>query len=248
MKRALAVMFVFALVPALGVAEDYEMYETTYLEVKAGHAEGFKKGMKAHNDRFHASGPYRATVWYVGNGRRSGQMFWAMGPCTFTDLDNRPSGEEHDSDWANNVLAHAEEGGTEYWRLQPELSYRPDMRPRPKLRIGFVDVERFEGYRFRELHKKAKAVREAKKDPDPRLVFRNQAGDGIRDFAVVRAFDEWAALDRDSSFGDDFEEVHGDGSWRRALMEVEEVIANRENEFHELIPELSAPPPADASQ
>jgi hypothetical protein len=35
MKRALAVLFVLALVPALGVAEDYE---TTYLKVKAGHS------------------------------------------------------------------------------------------------------------------------------------------------------------------------------------------------------------------
>lgn len=247
MKRILAVLSL-VLVPALAVAEDYEMFETTYLQVKSGHSDQFKAGMKAHNDRFHAAGPYRADVWYVANGASGGAMFWAMGPCTFTDLDNRPSGEDHDSDWAKNVMAHAEAGLTEYWKLDPDLSYRPDMVPRSKLRIQFIDIQRFEWYRFRELQKKAKAAREAKKDPDPRLVFRNQASDGTRDIALVRAFDKWAALDRDNSFREDFEEVHGAGSWRLFLMEVEETVVNSETELHELMPELSAPPAASPGQ
>jgi hypothetical protein len=171
-------------------------------------------------------------------------MFWVMGPCTFTDLDNRPSGEEHDGDWANNVLAHAEPGETEYWRLVPELSYQPDTNPRPKLRVRILDIERFEGYRFRQLRRNVKEVLEAKKYPDPTMVFRNAAGRGARDFAVVRSFDKWAALDRDSSFSEDYEEVHGQGSWRRFLGELGEAVVRGETEFQELSPELSAPPPA----
>jgi len=243
MKRALAVLFL--LVPALAVAQDYEMYETQYLAVRPGHAKQFNEGMKAHNDRFHASGPYRASVWYVVDGPKSGQMFWAMGPCTFTDLDGRPAGEEHEGHWADNVLAHAEQGETQYWRLDPELSYRPDTRVRPKLRVSIQDVERFEGYRYRELRRKLKQVMEAKKYPDPILVFQGvgQSATG-RDFAVVRAFDKWAALDRDGTFVADYEEVHGPGSWVRFLREAEEALRHRESEFHEIIPELSAPPPA----
>jgi hypothetical protein len=243
MKRALAVLFV--LVPALAVAQDYEMYETQYLAVRSGHSKQFNAGIKAHNDRFHASGPYRATVWYVIDGPKSGQMFWVMGPCTFTDLDGRPAGEDHESDWAENVLAHAEQGETQYWRLDPDLSYRPDTRVRPKSRVSIHDVERNEGYRYRELRRKVKQVQEAKKYPDPVLVFRGvgQSATG-RDFAVVRAFDKWAALDRDGTFAADFEEVHGSGSWVRFLREAEEAIGSRQTELHELLPDLSAPPPA----
>lgn len=244
-NRVLGVLSGLVLVAALGVAQDYEMYETQYLSVRPGHAKQFNEGMKAHNDRFHASGPYRATVWYVANGANSGQMFWVMGPCTFTDLDGRPAGPEHESDWADNVLAHAEQGETQYWRLDPDLSYRPDTNPRSKMRVRIQDIERFEGYRFRELRAKAKKLMETKKYPDPFLVFRSatQSGTG-RDIALVRGFDNWAALDREGTWRADFEEVHGAGSWRRFLMEVEEVVRHSEDELHELMPELSAPPPA----
>lgn len=243
MKRALAVLFV--LVPALAVAQDYEMYETQYLAVRPGHSKQFNEGMKAHNDRFHASGPYRAVVQYVVNGPRSGQMFWVMGPCTFTDLDSRPAGEEHEGDWADNVLAHAEQGETQYWRLDTELSYRPDTRVRPKVRVRVQDVERFEGYRYLQLRRNVKQVMEAKKYPNPVLVFRSvgQSATG-RDYALVQAFDKWAFFDRDGTFAADYEEVHGQASWRLFLREIEEVVRHSEDEFHELIPELSAPPPA----
>lgn len=108
MTRALIVLF--ALLPGIALAQDYMMYETQYLNVIPGHTQQFNDAMKAHNDRFHASGPYQASVWSITAGPHSGRMFWAMGPCTFTDLDNRPSSAEHQSDWADNVLAHAEQG------------------------------------------------------------------------------------------------------------------------------------------
>ena len=244
-KAALCLGVSMALVPALAVAQDYEMYETQYLSVRPGHAKQFNEGIKAHNDRFHASGPYRATVWYVANGPRSGQMFWAMGPCTFTDLDGRPAGAEHEGDWADNVLAHSEQGETQYWRLDSELSYRPDTNPRSKMRVRVQDIQRFECYRFRQLRAKLKEVMEAKKYPDPLLVFRSATWSGTgRDAAIIRAFDKWATLDQEGTMRADYEEVHGAGSLRQFLMEVEEVIAHGEDELLELVPELSAPPPA----
>jgi hypothetical protein len=247
MKRALVLFFV--LVPALALAQDYEMYETQYLKVRPGHAKQFNEAMKAHNDRFHASGPYQASVWLVPNGPRSGQMFWIMGPCTFTDLDNRPSGEAHDGDWTNNVLAHAEGGETEYWKLDPDLSYQPDTNPRPLLRARILDINRFEGYRFNQLQRKVKEVLEAKKNPNPLTVFRTVSWSATgRDVATVLSFDKWADLDRESTFIADYEEVHGEGSWRLFLAEWGDVVKHAEEEFHQLIPELSAPPPATSDQ
>ncbi len=70
MKRAL--LLAFLLVPVFALAQDYEMYETQYLKVMPGHAKQFNEAMKAHNERFHASGPYRADVSLVPNGPRSG--------------------------------------------------------------------------------------------------------------------------------------------------------------------------------
>lgn len=88
MVRALVILI--ALLPALGFAQDYVMYETTYLKVLPGHSKQFSEAMKAHNERFHGAGPHQASVWYITNGPRSGQMFWVMGPTTFTHMDSRP--------------------------------------------------------------------------------------------------------------------------------------------------------------
>ena len=247
MKRAL--LLAFLLVPAFVLAQDYEMYETQYLKVMPGHAKQFNEAMKAHNERFHASGPYRADVSTVPNGPRSGQIFWVMGPCTFTDLDNRPSGEEHDGDWTNNVLAHAEGGEAEYWRLDPELSYQPDTNPRPLVRVRIYDIKRFEAYRFNQSRRNVKKVLETKRYPNPSRVFRNASWSGTgRDMATVMGFDKWADLDRENTFAADYEEVHGEGSWRLFLEEIEEIVLHAEEEFHQLIPELSAPPAATSDK
>ncbi len=242
MVRALIVVL-FALLPALGLAQDYVMYETQYLKVRPGHAQQFNDAMKAHNDRFHASGPYRAEVWYISNGPRSGQMFWTMGPCTFTDLDNRPSSTEHQNDWVDNVLANAEQGEIEYWRMDPELSHNPDTDPPPLLRVRIFDIYDGQQHRFDELQRKIKEVRVAKNRSTSRTFYRNVSASGTgRDIAVVRSFEKWADLDTAGTFVKDYEEVHGTGSWARFVHDRAEVVKHYEDEFHELVPELSAEP------
>ena len=67
-----------AMVPAFVAAQDYVMYETTYLEPDAAKWEELKDKLTAHNKAFHAEGPYRAQVQRVVNGPRSGQLVWAM--------------------------------------------------------------------------------------------------------------------------------------------------------------------------
>jgi hypothetical protein len=241
MVRALVILI--ALLPTLGFAQEYVMYETTYLKVIPGHSQQFNDAMKAHNERFHASGPYRATVWYIGSGSRSGQMFWVMGPTTFTALDNRPSSPEHQSDWADNVLANADAGEVEYWRMDPELSHNVPTGPSPILRARIFDIEFGSEDRFDELQHKLREVDEAKNRNTPVAVFHTvgQSGTG-RDTAVVRYYDNWAELDAGGggSFLSDFEDVHGPGSWARWIRDRNDVVKHVEDEFHELIPELSA--------
>ena len=62
------------------------------------------------------------------------------------------------------------------------------------------------------------------------------------------SFDKWAEMDRDDTLAADYEEVHGEGSWRLFLEEIEEIVLHSEEEFHTLLPELSAPPPAASDQ
>lgn len=63
----------------------------------------------------------RVRVDYLVTGPYSGQYLWIMGPGTFTSLDGRPTGDPHDSDWAE-VLAHADGHSNIYWRRNENLS------------------------------------------------------------------------------------------------------------------------------
>lgn len=239
MTRALIVLF--ALLPGIALTQDYVMYETQYLKVRPGHTQQFNAAMKAHNDRFHASGPYQATVWYVSAGPHSGQMFWAMGPCTFTDLDNRPSSAEHQSDWADNVLANAEQGEIEYWRMDAEISHNPDnANPPPLLRVRNFDIYEGQEHRFEEQQRKIKEMLVAKNRTTSRSLFRTVLASGTgRDYAVSTSFENWAGLDSAGTFVKDYEDVHGTGSFARFVHDRAEIVKHDQDEFHELIPELS---------
>lgn len=245
-SAALFFIAVAAMVLGVGAQEspapDYVMYETQYLQVHSGKWADVAEKLAAHNRKFHSSGPYTARVWRVVNGPHSGQLVWAMGPCTFTDLDERPSGDPHDPDWLNNVVSSADAGLNEYWRLDQELSYAPDNEIRKIIRVRFFDIKGGENYRFEQMMRNLKAVREKKNHPSRVSIYRNRfwTADG-REWAEVTVYDKWADLDRPGQMSRDYDEVHGDGSWRLFLEEVEEVIESAHEEYRELMPELSGP-------
>jgi hypothetical protein len=238
LKKAMTALLV--VVPAFVSAQDYVMYETMYLKPDATKWEEFKDNLAAHNQKFHAEGPYQAHVQRVVNGPNTGQLVWIMGPCTFTHLDSRPSGDPHDSDWMNSVVAHLEGvGENEYWRLDQERSYQPNTESHPKLRVRFYDIQRGEMYRFNQLLEKTKTVMETKEYPNRTTVYRPRFWNGAgRDVATVWSFDSWADLDRDMDFADDYEEVHGDGSWQLFIEEWREVVKEAHDEYREVMPEL----------
>jgi len=236
MKKLTVLIVMLAAVLSFSMAQDYSMYETQYLKVHPGKTSELLEALAAHNKKFHSSGPYTANVWSVYTGPYSGQLVWAMGPCTFTDLDKRPSGDDHDKDWEDNVTSQAEVGLSEYWRLSPSLSHAPDSDSHKIIRVRILNIKASEGYRFRALVEKMKEVWTKKNYPFRTNVYRNRmwSRDG-RDWAFVTAFDKWADLDRDNTFSDDYEEIHGSGSWRLFLEEWEEVVVNAEDEMRELI-------------
>lgn len=239
MKSLTISVFLLACLTALVAAQDYAMFETQYLTVHPGKWAGFSEKMTAHNRQFHSSGPYAAQVWRVVSGPHSGQLVWAMGPCTFTDLDQRPSGDPHDPDWLANIVSSVDVGLNEYWRLDAALSYVPDTDSHRIIRVRFFDVKDGENYRFQQMMRNLKEVREKKNHPSRVNIYRNRfwTADG-REWAAVTSYDNWADLDRPGQMSSDYEEVHGEGSWILFLEEAEDVIESAYDEFRELMPDL----------
>lgn len=238
------------LVSAAAMAQDYAMFETQYLKILPGHSQQFGTAMKAHNDQFHSNVPYNASVYYVVNGPRAGQMFWVMGPLTFSDFDNRPSSAEHLTDWNDEILASSELTDSEHWRLDEELSYNTSMTPPPLYRVRIFDIVDGEDYRFDAIQRKIKEVFVAKNRKGSRAFYRNVSASGTgREIAIVTTYEKWADLDAATgAFPKDYDEVHGEGAFASFVQERKAVVKQDVDEFHEYIPELSATPPATSNQ
>ena len=238
---------ILILAACLGIAvsgigqEKANIFEITYLKPKADKMTELTKGLGDHNKKYHASGPYRVSVWSNYTGSYVNDLVWVMGPFTYTDLDNRPESKEHDDDYQANIAPYVETDISEYWRYDAEHSYVPTNYKYPDKDIWTVfDLRPFEGYRFKEMLNKIIEVYKAKNYTYNFDVywseFESKAG---RDVAVETGFEKWAFFDRDDTFKKDYEEVHGEGSHRLLLEEYRDVVISAEDEVSEKIPEMS---------
>ncbi|REE82336.1 hypothetical protein BX611_1883 [Lutibacter oceani] len=204
--------------------ESYGMAEITYMLPKIGMEKAFEDAVKAHNEKFHKEGVFKASLDLILTGKETGWYVWIMGPCTFSDLDNRPTEGAHANDWDKNVSPKvAKYGRNEFWRYNNKLSYRGDTSDAPKFEnIWFVNVKRGQNYKFKEFIEKVKAAYE-KKAAGNFSIYYNQFTEGNgRDVAIVWAFDTWSEMDEDDGgIKKHFEEIYGEGSWDNALKDWE---------------------------
>ncbi|MDX1685017.1 MAG: hypothetical protein R3275_07260 [Saprospiraceae bacterium] len=216
--------------------DSYMMMENVYIWVKPGNQNDFEKAVKAHNEAHH-SGAHSARLVKVATGSDVGQYVWQMGPCTFTDLDSRPSDEAHDTDWQENVVPHIKYvSSVEYWRNMPKIShFKEGDDPHDKLSVWLLDIERGEWYRFKAFMEKAVAV--SKKMDSTLSAWYNEfnEGDG-RDAAIVWRLNGWSDLDNNEwSMSKEYDKMYGEGSWDDAMEEWEEFVKSRSAVIWEIL-------------
>ena len=221
---------------------NYVMWESIYLRPKTDQLKDLGQHMKAHNDNYHSQAPYQARVWNVTTGPRSGGMVWFMGPCTFTDLDNRPAGGGHDDDWRDNVMMHVTEisdGG--YWRLMEGFSYLPENLNPKVMWIRYIDVKRGKWDEFEHLMTSIMKNYEENKFNHSMGLYENVVNDGSgKDMAIVWQYNNYAYLDENLEFSNKYEEIYGDNSWRDFMEAVYDYTESTEDEMMEYMPELSS--------
>ena len=240
-KISLSIIAVFVFTAFTFSQDGYTMFENTYLSVKTDKFSEFGEAMTKHNEKFHSDGPFHANVWLVSTGQYAGSVVWSMGPCTFTHLDSRPSDKDHNEDWMKNVMTNVSKvNETVYCRQSDKMSYTPDDSLFSKMLITVYDLKDWEEYRFKEVMKKVAKVYEEKNLKQSFSVYFpafDMAHE--RDAAIVMGFKEYAIFDKDWVFKDQFEEVHGEGSWQKAIDEYRAVVENSIEEIWELMPDMS---------
>ncbi|HSG67495.1 MAG TPA: hypothetical protein VK994_02220 [Bacteroidales bacterium] len=212
--------------------DDYKMLQLVYLKPLPGaDMEAAEKAIAAHNKKFHAEDPYKASVWANYTGSMVGTWVWAMYPATFTDFDKRENMEDHDKDW-DHATQYFEVVANEYWRVDDKISYTPEnFKEGSKVIWTIFDVKPGDSYRFKALLENIAEVYKQKKYPKNFTVYWNRFENKMgRDVAIEVMFDKWAFFDEDNNMKKDYEEVHGEGSWWKAIEEYRDVVESAEDE------------------
>lgn len=232
MKLASKFLLILFLTPLFGLAQEEEekpksqIVELLYLKPEKGKVEMLKKAIAAHNKKYHAQAPYGAGLYNIVTGNEAGMMVWAMGPFSYTELDDAPGEGEHMKQWRETVDPYvAEYGRVEHWRYNKALSHRNEENERLQ-ELWFMDVENDEYYRFKEFMSKVQKVM-AKMDDEMEVwntEFNQQDG---RDVAIIFTFSKWADRDmQDWKMEEEYDAMHGDGSWDNALEEFKDFTNN----------------------
>lgn len=240
-KLVLFIGMIAFVVMASFAQTDYVQVEVMTVTPKADKLDLFKKGMAAHNKKFHAAGPYHVSVSYLVTGPNSGSYLWVMGPTTWTQMDKRPTKGEHDLDWDKNVTPYTQStGAVSYWRLNRDVSYNPEGVTTTKSRVRFNYVKPGQMDRYIEQMKKVAEVYKNKKYKTSFALWQHFGATNGANAVTINAYANWAALDNTNNFVKDYEEVHGANSWARFMEELDLCIdrARGYDELTESVPEL----------
>jgi hypothetical protein len=235
-----------AIIYSAGLAQNpAPIWEVIYLKPKLDKLDLFRKGLAAHNKKYHASDPYKVSVSSILTGPNSGEYVWVMGPTTWTQMDGAPASGpgEHMTDWEKNINPHCESiGEMMYWRGVPEISYEaPGAANFQKSRMRASCVYPGQMERFIEQMKKVVEVFKVKKyTASFALATREGMASAPRPNAVTFVtFDKYTFLDT-NTFQKDFDEVHGPGSYNRFIEQIDLCVDRSAtyDELSETVPEL----------
>jgi hypothetical protein len=148
--------------------------------------------------------------------------------------------EDHDKDW-DQATQYFEVLVNEYWLEDSKISYVPEnFKQGSKVIWTIFDLQPGDGYRFKALLEDIAEVYTQKKYDHSFMVYWNRFDNKLgRDVAIESMFDNWAFFDKDSNMKNDFEEVHGEGSWWKAIEEYRDIVVSSEAEVSVLLPSMS---------
>ncbi len=212
--------------------------EVTFILPERGMEEKFEEAVKAHNEKYHPSGPYFGWLHKIEYGKKAGWYYWVMGPTSYGSLDTKPGKENgHDDDWKNTVDPLIQEYGPIILReFNTSLSFGLDIVKRSKhYEVWGVYLKPDQDFRLREIARKLKRVYEKIGDTGF-LVFENKLPRaGWPDVELIWSFDSFDDWQNDPGPKATFEEIYGEGSWQELVEEWKDIVADYSTEIRSVI-------------
>jgi hypothetical protein len=212
--------------------------ENMYIMPKQGMEDKFEAAVKAHDQKFHPDGPYKAGLRKVEYGDKAGWYVWVFGPTTYSSLDSRPTKENgHAEDWSKTVDPLVETyGETTLFEFNAELSYGVDILTKSKYyELWTVDLKRGQYYRFKALAEKLKKTYESMAK-SAFLVYDNTLHTSKNaDVAMLWSFDTYDEWSKDPGLKAAFEKIYGEGSWKNLMDEWLDITVDYNAEIRSFV-------------
>ncbi|MDH3651227.1 MAG: hypothetical protein OEQ53_16190 [Saprospiraceae bacterium] len=226
MKKLFILILLFPLL-AYGQSDGPTLWEVINIQVKQGMESDFEAAVKMHNEKFHPEGSHQAQLFANINGPYAGYQ-WIMGPTNWAAMDNRPADDAHDDDWAKVQAMIESSEPPQYWNTDTKNSQLLMDPVNDKSVLWMYDLEPGKSAQWGELVGKVKEVYAAKRPDEDFFVGWNQfANADGEDAVLIFTMDKWGDLDQQRNFGDEYEAVHGQGTWHQFLNHVNECVKQR---------------------
>jgi len=214
------------------------MVETMYVLPKRGMEDKFEAAVKAHDTKFHPSGPFVAGLRKVEYGEKAGWYIFVYGPTTYENLDNRPAkGNGHDLDWSTTVDPLVETyGSTSLWNLNKDLSFGFDILQKSKYyEVWMVNLKRGEYYRFKDLAEKLKKTYESVNKGSFVVMESPLHSANGPDVVLIWSFNTYKDWEEDPGPKESYEKLYGTGSWQHMIDEWKDVYADYNAEIRSFV-------------
>ena len=241
MKKLLSFLFIISAGISYAQDNDYTMYKTLTIEPDNKNISKFGANLRYHNETYHSTGPYSATVWSIASGPDVGKYVWAVGPLKYKDI-NVQLGEEHDKHWNNKVMPFiADLGSLEYWKKIDNLSNNIEPQT-SKVFISTYKISKGQSHRVIEYFTLVKKVMEDINKDNPWLVFANEFWQGNmgRHYFAISGFEDWSWLaTHEENFKNKLIELNGENAWGEFLTMKSEIFEDSYDQIWIRLPGLS---------
>lgn len=241
MKKLLSLLFVVIAGIAYAQDNDYTMYKTLTIEPDNKNIDKFGGNLRYHNETYHNTGPYSATVWSIASGPDVGKYVWAVGPLKYSDI-NIQLGEKHDEHWNKKVMPYIKNlGSLEYWKKNDKLSNNIEPTT-SKVFITTYKLNKGQSYKVIEYFSLMQKVMNEINEGNPWLVFSNEFWQGNlgRHFFSISGFEDWSWLERQEDlFKKKIIELNGENAWGEFLQLKSEIFEDTYDQIWIRVPGLS---------
>ncbi len=206
--------------------DSYTMWENIMITPDNAKLAALTKAMRAHNQKYHANGVYKASVFNISSGPNANNLIWSMGPMMYRHMDARPSEGGHDADWSNNVMPNIKKIQTiEYWSawnadFQNTSMLQSESVTHPILFLRIWEVNPGQGHNLGTFFERVSKAVKALEGEAPWGIYSNDFIQGIdigRHFATISFWKNWTEFDKGrGNFREAYEKAN-DNSWQSHL-------------------------------